>query len=59
MKAAELLVRCLENENVEFIFGLPGEENLDVMDACSTPAFASSACATSRAAPSWPTSTAA
>ena len=33
MKAAELLVRCLENEQVEFIFGLPGEENLDVMDA--------------------------
>ncbi len=33
MKAAELLVRCLENEKVEFIFGLPGEENLDVMDA--------------------------
>ena len=33
MKAAELLVRCLENEQVDFIFGLPGEENLDVMDA--------------------------
>jgi len=33
MKAAELLVRCLENEGVEFIFGLPGEENIDVMDA--------------------------
>jgi acetolactate synthase-1/2/3 large subunit len=33
MKAAELLVRCLENEGVEFIFGIPGEENLDVMDA--------------------------
>jgi len=33
MKAAELLVRCLENEEVDFIFGLPGEENIDVMDA--------------------------
>jgi len=33
MKAAELLVRCLENEGVARIFGLPGEENLDVMDA--------------------------
>ena len=32
MKAAELLVRCLENEGVEIIFGLPGEENVDVMD---------------------------
>ncbi|HDY85697.1 MAG TPA: acetolactate synthase large subunit, partial [Methylophaga sp.] len=33
MKAAELFVRSLENEDVEFIFGIPGEENLDVMDA--------------------------
>jgi acetolactate synthase-1/2/3 large subunit len=33
MKTAELLVKCLENEGVEFIFGLPGEENLDLMDA--------------------------
>jgi len=33
MKAAELFVRCLENEQVDFIFGLPGEENLDVLDA--------------------------
>jgi len=33
MKAAELLVKCLENEGVEYIFGLPGEENIDVMDA--------------------------
>lgn len=33
MKAAELLVRCLENEGVQLIFGLPGEENLAVMDA--------------------------
>lgn len=33
MKAAELFVRCLENEGIEYIFGIPGEENLDVMDA--------------------------
>jgi len=33
MKAAEVFVKCLENEEVEFIFGIPGEENLDVMDA--------------------------
>ena len=31
--AAKLLVKCLENEGVEFIFGIPGEENIDVMDA--------------------------
>ncbi len=33
MKAAELFVRCLENEGVEYIFGIPGEENLAMMDA--------------------------
>ncbi len=33
MKAAELLVRCLENEGVRFLFGIPGEENLDIMHA--------------------------
>jgi acetolactate synthase-1/2/3 large subunit len=33
MKAAHLFVKCLENENVEFIFGIPGEENLDILDA--------------------------
>ncbi len=33
MKAAELLVRCLENEGVRFAFGIPGEENLELMDA--------------------------
>jgi len=33
MKAAELLVKCLENEGVEYVFGIPGEENIDIMDA--------------------------
>lgn len=33
MKASELFIRSLENEGVEYIFGIPGEENLDVMDA--------------------------
>ncbi len=33
MKAAELFVQCLENEGVDTVFGIPGEENLDVMDA--------------------------
>jgi len=33
MNAAELFVRCLENEGVTEIFGIPGEENLAVMDA--------------------------
>src|SRR5439155_6882992 len=33
MKAAELLVYCLENEGARFAFGIPGEENLELMDA--------------------------
>lgn len=33
MNAAQLFVRCLENEGVEYIFGIPGEENLAMMDA--------------------------
>ncbi len=33
MKAAELFVKNLENEGVEYIFGIPGEENLALMDA--------------------------
>lgn len=31
MKASDLLVRCLEAEGVDTIFGVPGEENADVM----------------------------
>jgi acetolactate synthase-1/2/3 large subunit len=30
---AQLLVACLEHEGVEIVFGLPGEENLHVIDA--------------------------
>jgi acetolactate synthase-1/2/3 large subunit len=32
MKASRLLVECLKAEGVERVFGIPGEENLDVMD---------------------------
>jgi acetolactate synthase-1/2/3 large subunit len=30
---ARLIVECLENEGVELVFGLPGEENLHMIDA--------------------------
>lgn len=33
MNAAELFVKCLEDEGVKFIFGLPGEENAHFMMA--------------------------
>ena len=35
MKATDLLVQCLENEGVEYIFGIMGKENLDLMDSLS------------------------
>ena len=31
MKASDLFVKCLEEENIEYIFGVPGEENADFM----------------------------
>ncbi len=31
MKASDLLVNCLEEEGIEYIFGVPGEENADFM----------------------------
>lgn len=33
MNTAELLVKCLENEGVRFVFGIPGEENLEIIKA--------------------------
>src|SRR5256884_9396829 len=33
MTGAELLVRCLEREGVRYVFGVPGEETLDVNEA--------------------------
>jgi acetolactate synthase-1/2/3 large subunit len=33
MKASDLFVKCLENEGVKYIFGVPGEENLDFLES--------------------------
>ena len=33
MKASDLFVKALEAEGVEYIFGIPGEENLDFLDS--------------------------
>lgn len=35
MKASDHLVECLEAEGVEYVFGIPGEENLDFLDSLS------------------------
>lgn len=36
MKASDLFVRQLEEEGVEYVFGLPGEENLDFLESLRT-----------------------
>ena len=33
MKASDLFIKALEHEGVEYIFGLPGEENLDLLES--------------------------
>ncbi len=35
MKASDLFIKALEAEGVEYIFGIPGEENLDFLDSLS------------------------
>ncbi len=34
-RGSDLFIQCLENEGVELIFGVPGEENLDFLDSLS------------------------
>ncbi|MGQ0559876.1 MAG: acetolactate synthase large subunit [Sphingosinicella sp.] len=34
-KASDLFVQCLEEEGVEYVFGVPGEEDLDFLDSLS------------------------
>jgi len=36
MKSSELFIQCLEAEGVEYIFGLPGEENIELLNALSS-----------------------
>jgi acetolactate synthase-1/2/3 large subunit len=34
-KASDLFIHCLEEEGVDYVFGVPGEENLDFLDSLS------------------------
>ena len=36
IKASDLFIKALENEGVEYIFGVPGEENLDFLESLRT-----------------------
>ena len=53
-KGSDLLVAALENEGVDRIFGVPGEENLDVVEVSETRRSSWFSPATSKARPSWP-----
>ena len=33
MNASDLFIKCLEEEGVTHIFGIPGEENLDFLES--------------------------
>lgn len=33
MKASDLMIKALENEGVKYIFGVPGEENIDLLNS--------------------------
>ena len=53
MKAAELLMHCLENEAVRYIFGVPGEEIMDLLDALRDSPITFIPPAMSRGRPLW------
>jgi glyoxylate carboligase len=58
MKASDLFVRCLETEGIEYIFGVPGEENADFMmsleHSSNRIGSGSFSAGTSRVLPLWP-----
>ena len=52
-KGSDLLVAALENEGVDRIFGVPGEENLDVVESLRNSSIKLILTRHSRARPSW------
>ncbi|MDA1196750.1 MAG: acetolactate synthase large subunit [Nanoarchaeota archaeon] len=36
IKASDLFVKCLESEGTEYVFAVPGEENLDIVESLRT-----------------------
>ena len=37
MKSSDIFIKALEEEGVEYIFGIPGEENLDFLNFQENP----------------------
>lgn len=59
MKASDLFVKALEAEGVEYVFGIPGEENLDLLESLRRSKIKLVLTGTSRRPGSWPPPTAA
>ena len=55
-KASDVFVECLEAEGVKHVFGIPGEETLDLNESLARSSIEFVPSGTSRAAPTWPTS---
>jgi len=53
-KGSDLMVAALENEGVDRIFGVPGEENLDVVESLRQSRIKLVITRTSRQRRSWP-----
>ena len=53
-KAADVVVQCLENEGVQYVFGIPGEENLDLLESCASRRSGWCSPATNNRPASWP-----
>lgn len=51
---AELIIECLENEGVTHVFGIPGEENIRLVEALSKSSIEYVLTSTSRGPRSWP-----
>jgi acetolactate synthase I/II/III large subunit len=58
-KASDVLVDCLVAEGVPYVFGIPGEETLDLNESLAASSIKSVPVRHERAAPTWPTPTAA
>ena len=57
LTGAQALIKALEMEGVEVMFGLPGAASSRPTTRCWTPPSGTSSCATSRAPATWPRST--
>lgn len=53
-KASDLFVQALEAEGVTHVFGIPGEENLDLLESLRASDIALVLTVTNRPPASWP-----